>query len=130
MGQETTAEAIERLEDERYRAMQAGDAEALERLLDPAMVYTHSSGAADSKASYMAGMRSKLWEYRSIERSEQTVMLRPGVALVFNRLRIDIHVNGTPKRLDNRALAVWTPDAAGAWRLLALHSIPIPAAAG
>lgn len=121
-----TAADIRRLEDERYQAMQTGDAAALERLLDDGLVYTHSSGGADSKQSYVAGVRSRLWEYKSIARSEETIVVRPGLALVFNRLRIDIHVNGTPKRLDNRALAVWAPDAAGNWRLLALHSTAIP----
>jgi ketosteroid isomerase-like protein len=119
-----TAQDIRRYEDERYRAMLAGDAEALEGLLDPALVYTHSSGIADTKASYIEGVRSKIWEYQTIAREDETIVVRGDHALVFNRLRISIHVRGAPKALDNRALAVWSRSDDGAWRLLALHSTP------
>jgi ketosteroid isomerase-like protein len=122
------SEQIRRLEDERYGAMKAGDVAALERLLDADMVYTHSSATADTKESYLAGVRSKLWEYQSIERSEETIVVRDNTALVFNRCKIAINVQGTPRRLDNRMLAVWSKSASGNWTLLALHSTPIPQA--
>ena len=119
-----TAADIRRLEDERYQAMLDGDAAVLDRLLDPELVYTHSSGIADTKASYMDGVRQKIWEYRDISRSDETIVIRDNAALVFNRLRIDINVRGAPRKLDNRALAVWTKGKDGNWTLLALHSTP------
>ena len=120
-----TAEEIRQLEEQRYAAMLAGDTAVLDGLLDPKLVYTHSSGVADTKTSYIEGVRSKIWEYQQIERSDETIVLRDNLALVFSRLKIDINVRGVPKHLDNRALAVWTKDAASDWRLLALHSTPI-----
>ena len=54
---------IMRLEDERYAAMLAKDVAALERLLHPDLVYMHSSGIADTKASYIAGVRDRVWDY-------------------------------------------------------------------
>jgi ketosteroid isomerase-like protein len=122
----TTALAVRRAEDARYQAMMAGDVAALDRLLDPELVYTHSSATADSKSRYIEGVRSGLWKYRKIDRSEENIVVRDGVALVFNRVRIDIDVNGEPKALDNRILAVWVRAAADAWRLIAVHSTPIP----
>ncbi len=124
--QEDTAGTIRRAEDERYAAMLAGDVAALERLLDPDLVYTHSSATADSKASYIDGVRSGRWRYRTIERSEETIVVRENAALVFNRARIDILIGGEPKALDNRMLAVWLRAPDRAWRLAALHSTPIP----
>lgn len=117
---------IRRLEDERYAAMLAGDATTLERLLDPELRYTHSSGVVDSKASYIEGVRAKRWEYQAIDRAEETIVVRGNVALVFNRFRAGIKISGAPKQLDNRMLAVWTK-AEGAWRLLAIHSTPAQA---
>jgi hypothetical protein len=108
--------------------MKACYAAALERLLDADMVYTHSSATADSKESYIAGVRSKLWEYQSIERSDENIVVRDNTALVFNRCKIAINVQGIPRRLDNRMLAVWSKGAGGNWTLLALHSTPIPQA--
>jgi len=118
---------IARLEDERYAAMLAKDIAALERLLHPGLVYMHSSGVADSKASYIAGVRDRVWDYSAIARSDQTVRLHGSLALVFNRLKIDLSVRGVAKSLDNRALAVWTAEG-GDWRLIALQSGMVPPA--
>ena len=120
--------AIEQLEDERYTAMLGKHAAALERLLHPDLVYMHSSGVADSKASYIAGLSDGRWDYKRIDRSDQTVRLHGGLALVFNRISISIVIRGVPKELDNRALAVWVADD-GTWKLLALQSGAIPATA-
>jgi ketosteroid isomerase-like protein len=119
---------IERLEDERYAAMLANDIDALQRLLHPDLVYMHSSGVADSKVSYIAGLRDRVWDYSRIERGDQTVKLHGSLALVFNRLKIDLSVRGVPKSLDNRALAVWVADESS-WQLLALQSGMVPPAA-
>jgi hypothetical protein len=116
---------IERLEDERYAAMLGKDIGTLERLLHPDLVYMHSSGVADDKASYIAGVRDRVWDYTSIERSEATVRLHRPLALVFNRLKISLTVRGVAKSLDNRALAVWVAEE-GAWRLIALQSGMVP----
>ena len=121
---EADARDIRRLDDERYAAMLAGDAATLDRLLDPELRYTHSSGVVDSKASYIEGVRAKRWEYQSIDRSEETILVRGEVALVFNRFRASIRIGGASKELDNRMLAVWGKRGSGAWRLLAIHSTP------
>lgn len=116
---------IARLEDERYAAMLGKDIGALERLLHPDLVYMHSGGVADDKASYIAGVRDRVWDYTRIARSDQTVRLAGTLALVFNRLKIDLSVRGVAKSLDNRALAVWVNES-GAWRLIALQSGMVP----
>lgn len=120
---QAASEEIRALEDRRYAAMLAGDVGVLEQLLDPALRYTHSSGVVDSKQSYIDGVRQKRWEYRSIDRAEETIVLHGDAALVFNRFRASIKVSGTPKELDNRMLAVWSR-AGGGWRLVAVHSTP------
>lgn len=123
------AVAVRRLDEERYGAMIAADLAGLDRLLDPDLVYTHSTGDADTKASYLDSLRSGVWKYRGITRSDESVVVREGAVLVFNRVRIDILIRGTPKLLDNRMLAVWVPSPDGAWRLLAVHSTPSPRSA-
>ena len=118
---------IARLEDERYAAMLAKDAGALARLLHDDLVYMHSSGVADTKTTYIDGLRDGVWDYHWIDRSEQTIRLRDDLALVFCRMRIGIAVRGMDKEMDNRALAVWVPHG-GSWQLLALQSgaVPLP----
>jgi ketosteroid isomerase-like protein len=115
---------IEQLEDQRYDAMLAKDVETLDKLYDPQLVYTHSSGTVDTKDSYIKGVREQLWDYKAIERTEQSVLLRSDHALVFNRVRMDIHIAGTPKKLDNRVVAVWSKTPDRGWQFLSLHSTP------
>ena len=120
---QAAAEEIRALEDRRYAAMLAGDAAVLDEVLDLELRYTHSSGIVDTKPSYIDGVRQKRWEYQSIDRTEETIVVRGDAALVFNRFRASIKVSGTPKELNNRMLAVWSR-AGGAWRLVAVHSTP------
>jgi hypothetical protein len=119
----TGEQTIRDLEEQRFAAMVAGDVAALDRLLDPELTYTHSSGAVDTKASYIAGVRDKLWNYKSIARENERVVLRGTAALAFCRLRIDVLVSGALKKVDSNALAVWVQDGTH-WRLLAVHSTP------
>ena len=116
----TSAEAIRELEEQRYAAMLAADGAALEELLDDALTYTHSSGVVDTKASYIGGVRDKVWEYKNIARENERVVIRGGCGLVFCRLKIDLNVRGTPKKVDSNALAVWVEDN-GQTRLVAMH---------
>ncbi len=112
------------LEEQRYRAMLGADLATLDRLLDDALTYTHSSGVIDTKASYMAGVRDKVWEYKNISRENERVVVRGSSALVFCRLRIDLLVRGAPRKVESNALAVWAGDGHH-YRLLAVHSSPV-----
>ena len=46
------------LEDRRCAAMTGADADALAAMLHDDLVYTHSSGVVDDKASYLGAIRS------------------------------------------------------------------------
>ena len=80
----------------------------------------------DTKATYMAGVRDKVWEYKAITRDNERVIIRGTCALVFCRLRIDLSVRGAPKKVDSNALAVWILDGPNS-RVLAVHSSPAAA---
>src|SRR5262249_11924892 len=112
---------VRALEEQRYRAMLDADLGALDRLLDDALTYTHSSGVIDTKSSYLAGIRDKVWEYKSISREDERVIVRGACALVLCRLRIDLLVRGAPRKVESNALAVWVRDGQNC-RLLAVHS--------
>ena len=61
-----TAEAVLQAEQSRRLALLAGDLERLDALLSPQLVYIHSSGGQDSKASYLEHMRSGSLKYLSL----------------------------------------------------------------
>jgi len=125
MSIDTTA-AVRELESRRYAAMCRGDAAAVEALLADSLVYTHSTGAADSRSSYLDGLRSGKWRYRKIERPIENIQVHGECAIVTGQVRIDILVDGAPKILNSRFTDVWIMGPQG-WRMAAWQSTPVPA---
>ena len=113
------------LEQRRFKAMIAGDAAELDRLLHRDLKYTHSSGAVDTKDSYTRGVREKLWDYRSIKTGNEVVSIYGDTALVHCRLQIDLKVKDVPRQVDSLALTVWIRDE-GRWQVVAVHSTAHP----
>jgi ketosteroid isomerase-like protein len=121
-----TQETIRLLESRRYRAMCEADAKTLEELLADSLVYTHSYGGADSKASYLDGIRSKKWQYRAVERPIEDIQVHGDCAVVTGQVRIELLSDGKPKKLNSRFTNVWVKRGQG-WQMVAWQSTPLPA---
>ena len=126
MSREDDGAAVLAGEDRRYRAMLAADLATLDALFADELSYAHSSGARDTKAEYLEKIRSGYYVYHRIDHPVQRVSVVGDTAIVVGRMTADLLVQGTPKTIDNLALAVWTRAAAG-WRLLAYAPTPLPA---
>jgi ketosteroid isomerase-like protein len=119
---------IHGLEDRRYAAMIAADAKALGELLADTLVYTHSYGGADTKASYMEGVLSKKWIYRKVERPVENMQVHgDDCVIVTGRARIELLADGQPKTLNSAFTNVWVKGPKG-WQMTAWQSTPLPAA--
>jgi ketosteroid isomerase-like protein len=119
-------QAVLAAEDRRYQAMQDPDLATLDELCDDALSYTHSSGTRDTKSEYLGKIRSGYYVYRRVDHPVERVEVAGDTAIVVGRMTADIEVQGTPKTIDNLALAVWTR-ASGDWRLLAYAPTSLPA---
>jgi len=119
-------DTIRKLEDRRFRAMCEADAATLEALLADTLVYTHSYGGADSKSSYLEGIRSKKWLYRKIERPKENIQVHGDCAVVTGQVRIELLSEGKPKTLNSRFTNVWVKGPTG-WQMVAWQSTPLPA---
>jgi ketosteroid isomerase-like protein len=117
---------IKQLEDQRYAAMCAADAATLDKLLADSLVYTHSYGGSDSKASYMEGIRAKKWIYRKIERPKENIQVHGDCVIVTGQVRIELLSDGKPKTLNSAYTDVWIKGAKG-WQMVAWQSTPLPA---
>ena len=53
-------------EDRRYQAMTDTDLATLDEMLDDRLSYAHSSGARDTKAEYLAKVRSGYYDYQTL----------------------------------------------------------------
>jgi ketosteroid isomerase-like protein len=123
---------IKELENRRFRAMCERDAETLEELLADGLIYTHSSATVDTKASYIAGIRSKKWEYKKVERPVEDIRVYGDCAVVSGEARIEAVIGGNPRTIHNRYLDVWVKSGKGGgkgWQMAAWQSTPIPAKA-
>ena len=119
-------DTIKTLEDQRYAAMCAADAAALDRLLADSLVYTHSYGGSDSKASYLEGIRAKKWQYRKIERPKEEIQVHGDCAVVTGQIRIELLSEGKPKTLNSAYTNVWIKGPKG-WQMVAWQSTPLAA---
>ena len=122
----TTATDILALEDKRYAAMIAKDETALTKCFSDDLIYVHSSGLVDTKASYIAAIMGGKFRYKQCDRFEEKVRLYGDTALVTGRAVFEAEVEGTPRTLRLRYLNAWTKTAAG-WKFVAWQSCPLPA---
>jgi ketosteroid isomerase-like protein len=114
-----------RLEDERTRAVLAGDAATLQRLMSDDIVYTHSSARVDTKQSFIASITSGTVKYRRIHRRDVTVSVHEGFAFLTGAIEIDVETGGTLRPLVLRYSNVWESTPKG-WQQVLWQSTPIP----
>ncbi|MGO4250255.1 nuclear transport factor 2 family protein [Paenarthrobacter sp. RAF54_2] len=115
---------IQRLEDQRYDAVLAGDVDSFEGLCHPELVYTHSRGNTDSLKDYTDKLRSGVVRYHRIDHQSETITIVGNTALVIVRMNADLTVNGTPMTMKNSALAVWVNEE-GSWKFVAYQATPL-----
>lgn len=122
----STEQEIDALEDRRYAAMVKADMAALEALVHEAMLYTHSSGVVDTKASWLESMRSGRTRYKSTSTPERRVRVLGDAALVTGKAQFEVELNGQPRTLKLLYLNVWSKTPEG-WKFAGWQSTPQPA---
>jgi len=114
------------LEDKRFAAMIARDFAALEQMVHAELLYTHSSGVTDTKASWIESMKSGKVKYKSVSCSGRQVKFFGDVALTRGRAAIEVDIGGQAKSLRLLFLNAWTRTPQG-WKFAAWQSCPQPA---
>ena len=104
------------LEDKRYAAM--CDFTMNFSILTP-------RGLTDTKATWLASLRSGKTKYKSAACSDRKVRLAGDAALVTGRAAIEAEINGQPRSLRLVFLNVWTKTPTG-WKFIAWQSTPQP----
>lgn len=113
-------------DDARIAAMLAPDQAKLDAIFSADLHYAHSSGAIDTKTSFLdilVSGRTKYLGYDHVERS--FTFPAPGIALMSGKARIQAETaKGTMDSILNY-LAVWKLES-GQWRFLAWQSCRLP----
>ena len=114
------------LEDKRFAAMVARDFAGLEKMVHEELLYTHSSGLTDTKATWLESMKSGKVKYKSANCSERQVKFFGDVALVRGKAAIEAEIGGQARSLRLLFLNAWVRTPQG-WKFAAWQSCPQPA---
>lgn len=110
------------LEQARAAAFVAGDAAAISDLLDDELVYIHSNGAADTKASLLALIGDGTLRYLAITPSiEQVIAIGSAGFVAAGILDTRAQLGDAAKILRGRYVVTWRQATGGGWKLIALQ---------
>lgn len=117
------------LDAHRFQAMTAADLPALERLLADDLVYTHASGWRQSKAEFLASLRTGELVYHSFASESQQAKVYGGTMLVTGRASGKVRSRGEELNVELLYLEAYVKQD-GRWQLAAWESTrvaPAPA---
>lgn len=109
-----------------YRAQVAGDVEAIEPMLADDLVYIHSTGVAESKDEYLAGVANTLYEYGRIESHDTRLRVADQVGIIDGVVDMTVSAHGAPKVLIHLLFCLIWSRQNGGWRLTFRQATRIP----
>jgi hypothetical protein len=122
-------QAVLQAEEARRQALLSSDLAALEALLSPELVYVHSSGGQDSKASYLEHMRSGSLKYLSMSLDALQAHPASYCCIVTGRMSAEVIRHGQTMQIKSQFMTVWAPaagtNAQPVWQLQAYHGSPV-----
>jgi ketosteroid isomerase-like protein len=114
-------QGVLKLEQQWEDALTHSDTVALEQLYDDTLVYTHSSGKVDTKASYIRTIKSGATKYESMTRDDIKVNVYQNCAVVTCHWDVHISSQGNKVSLNARYTHVYVQQPDG-WKLVAHES--------
>jgi hypothetical protein len=120
---------LQAADDERVAATVAGDRARLTAIYSDDLHYAHSTGAVDTKESYIESITSGRLKYLSMDYQERSFSFpAPGIALMSGRAHVKVgKADGTAEMVLS-FLGVWREEK-GQWHFLAWQSGKLPDAA-
>jgi len=113
--------AIQQVEALRYRAMVTADVETLDHLLADDLVYTHSHGGVDDKASFLAALKDGSVDYKRLAVDGVRIRVWEDAAVVTGGIEMRVAAGGEDHDLSSRFTAVYR-FSADHWQLVAWQS--------
>lgn len=114
--------AVKAADKARVEAVLAGDKDKLSEILSDELRYAHSSGAVDTKKSFIDAVTGGKMKYTAIDYEEQNFTLAaPTIALMNGRAHLKVGSMDASMSF----LAVWRNEN-GQWKFLAWQSCKLP----
>lgn len=109
----------------RFTAMVRGDLTALDTLLGPELSYIHSDGVLESKAQFLATLRTGRLRYQAIEPGDLKTRLYGDVGVVTGRSRMGVIAGSELLQFSVRFTAIYR-HTAKSWVLVAWQATRLP----
>ncbi len=109
----------------RFTAMVRGDLTALDTLLGPEVTYIHCDGALESKAQFLATLRTGRLHYEAIEPGELKTRIHSDVGIVTGRSRMRVIAGLELLQFSIRLTAIYR-HTAKSWLLVAWQATRLP----
>jgi ketosteroid isomerase-like protein len=119
------ASEVRLAEEQRFAAMTKQDMTALDTLLDEDLTYVHSTGELQSKAAFIALLKSRKLVYESIAPSEVQVRAYDGIAVATGRSQMQVRAASGEMSFGIRFTEVYIRRG-GRWLLTAWESVRLP----
>lgn len=113
-------------DDRRKAATREAGVGTLASLLHDDLVYGHSTGVVDTKASYLDGLASGRVRYRTLETTIDRVVDQPGTVVLHGSMSATLEVEGQTRAIEVIYLSVWHRTDSG-WQMIAFQSARPPA---
>jgi hypothetical protein len=98
--------------------------EQLDELTAPQLSYGHSSGKMEDKSTFIESLTSKLFDFVTVELTQQTINIVGNTALVRHNLTGTTNDGGKPGTARIGVLQVWQKQQ-GKWKLLARQAFKL-----
>lgn len=116
---------VRELELRRFKALTDQDTAALDQILSDDLTYTHSSAHVDTKATYIASIRSGELKYVSIVPDELKVRVYGSAAVITGRAEFKSKSHGQAATMQLRFTDTYVRQN-GRWQMVAWESTRIP----
>ena len=113
------------IERQRFAAQVRKDMAFLHRVLGDDLIYTHSSGIVDSKASFIESIASGRLDYREATPERLEARVFGDVAVLTGAARIRVQVKDQPLALHIRFTDVYVKRLIG-WQMVAWQATRLP----
>lgn len=121
----TASEAEVRAAEKAWsEAVVGGDWAALDGVLHDELIYSHSTGAVDDRASYFGNLKSGVARYDVIDYERTTVKVFSDSAVTHSIVHMKGQSGDTPFDVNLIMMHVWVKGEGG-WRLAAHQTTPL-----
>lgn len=118
-------DAVRNAEKAWAAAVIANDAKALEDLLAPGMIYTHSSGLVETREEYAGKIAQHSYNYKGIDEDSVTVKVYGDAAMLHSKARLRGTSANGPFDVNVIMLHMWVKQG-GKWKLAAHQATKQP----